>query len=328
MSSSVRLIGIGQRDEWEAALVGLPHLFTHTYDYCSAIGGRTQGETFLLEITSAKGRAVCTLFERGGQGAMELVSPYGVAGFAGTTPSKEALEIFGDFARRRGYVCAYVGQHPLCAMDGFAEGEDVYEEKPLYVLDLSLSPDALLERMSSNRRRQIRATDSCCVTEGGVAARFLVAQYSPFMDARQASPVYAFGLTAIEQLCRAASTIVVGARSADGPVVSASLFGYAGPYAEFLFNAATEEGRRQSTAIIWHAALRLRSLGVVWLNLGGGVQESDRLSEYKRRFGAVGMPLRSLRQVYDRPRYEELCRQAGVDTSEAARWFPPYRSLR
>jgi hypothetical protein len=64
---------------------------------------------------------------------------------------------------------------------------------------------------------------------------------------------------------------------------------------------------------------------VEWLNLGGGIRPGDDLAEFKRRFGAVELPLASLRQVYRADAYEELCRAAGV-TSERAGWFPPYRA--
>jgi len=35
------------------------------------------------------------------------------------------------------------------------------------------------------------------------------------------------------------------------------------------------------------------------------------------------MPLRSVRQIYDRKRYDELCERAGVAADEI--WFPAYR---
>ena len=108
-------------------------------------------------------------------------------------------------------------------------------------------------------------------------------------------------------------------------VQAVCVFGYTPYVAEYLFGVSAPEGRRHSAALLWHGAMRLRSLGIPRLNLGGGIHRGDGVADFKRRFGAARRALGSLRQVYDPERFEELCRRAGVDPSDRAGYFPPYR---
>ena len=62
------------------------------------------------------------------------------------------------------------------------------------------------------------------------------------------------------------------------------------------------------------------------LNLGGGVREADGVAEFKRRFGAWTLPLRSLEQVYDPlAAYDRFCRSKAVSPSDRAGYFPAFR---
>ena len=63
--------------------------------------------------------------------------------------------------------------------------------------------------------------------------------------------------------------------------------------------------------------------GVRRFNIGGGGRVGDGICRFKQRFNVAPTPLRSLRQIYDRERYERLCE--GVGTLALDAWFPPYR---
>ena len=47
-------------------------------------------------------------------------------------------------------------------------------------------------------------------------------------------------------------------------------------------------------------------MGIPFLNLGGGVRDGDTLAEFKRRFGGLELPLKSLRQIYRPDEYAVL----------------------
>jgi hypothetical protein len=321
-----RVTPLGDSAAWDAALEGIPHAITHTHDYCVAIHETTRARMFLFSIEATDGRMSCPLAERGSSGATNLVTPYGIGGFASSGRCAPLVDGLRRFATGAGYVCAYISQHPLTAWVGFENTEHVVDEKALYLIDLRRPLDDVVARMSANRRRQVRSAEHhVAIEEGEAFAAFLVEQYAVFMERKHAALVYRFSRGTMEQLVRMRNVLTVGARGPTG-IVSASVFGYTQYSAEFLFNAALPGYNHHSTALIWYAIRYFKRLGVPWLNLGGGIKSEDSLSEYKRRFGGETMALRSLRHVYDPPRYDELCRHAGVEPQVRSGWFPPFHA--
>jgi hypothetical protein len=75
---------------------------------------------------------------------------------------------------------------------------------------------------------------------------------------------------------------------------------------------------------MWIAIRELQTLKIPTLNLGGGIRSGDALAGFKERFGGSKVKLASLRQVYNREVFEELC-QAGGTGAANNNYFPPYR---
>ena len=80
--------------------------------------------------------------------------------------------------------------------------------------------------------------------------------------------------------------------------------------------------------------LQLMSKGALLLqiaysrsHMGGECSQEESLTQAKQRFGARVLPLRSLKHVYLTKRFAELCQVAGVDPSDRAGIFPPYRAV-
>ena len=99
-----------------------------------------------------------------------------------------------------------------------------------------------------------------------------------------------------------------------------------GEHAEWHIGATTKDGRSLAALIYWNAPRFLRERGVRFSNVGGGIQIGDGTYQFKLRLGGVPTPMQSLRQVYDRDKYDELCALAGV--SSETTWFPAYRAVR
>jgi hypothetical protein len=116
----------------------------------------------------------------------------------------------------------------------------------------------------------------------------------------------------------------VGARGEDGAIEAITIFLHAGARGEGFLNAATLSGRRHSRGLYWQAMLDLRAAGVRELNIGGGIQAGDGLSEFKQRLGARRAPTLALRQVFDEVRYREACASAGVEATIDG-YFPAWR---
>jgi lipid II:glycine glycyltransferase (peptidoglycan interpeptide bridge formation enzyme) len=111
-------------------------------------------------------------------------------------------------------------------------------------------------------------------------------------------------------------------------VQAVSLFVYTQHIGEYFAGISLPEGRAFSAALLWRGAIELARRGVPQLNLGGGVTRGDGIAEFKERFGAQRIPLYSLKQVYDRDAYRELCHAAGTDPDARAGFFPSFRARR
>jgi hypothetical protein len=59
--------------------------------------------------------------------------------------------------------------------------------------------------------------------------------------------------------------------------------------------------------------------------MGGSPRPNDGVAAFKSRFNATRRPLGAVRQVFDRPTFDELCAAAAVSGASAT-WFPPYHA--
>lgn len=334
--SREELIPLSDPAGWRRALEGIPHGFGHTWESCRAMARgmpAATASTFLYCHQDGQHRVVCPLAERGEPGARDLVTPYGFNGFAGTGGGPAFQHRFRDLARRRGYVCGYVGLHPVLTGGDWAPPEEVHVYNSVHVLDLTLPEEERIARLSENRRREIRAfeREGTALLEGpehrAALARFFLDHYEEFFRSRDASPIYHFSRETLLDLFALENVLILGAAGPEG-IEAVTVFGWTPYLADFLFNVSVPAGKRHSAALLWHGARRLRELGVPLLCLGGGIREGDGVARFKERFGGERRPLACLRQVYDPDRYAELCRRAGVSPEVGEGYFPPYRDPR
>ena len=101
-----------------------------------------------------------------------------------------------------------------------------------------------------------------------------------------------------------------------------SVFTYTAHEGEYLFNVSLPEGEHYGAPLLWHGINQLKSLHVPILNLGGGWAG---MAEFKRRFGARGLTMKVLKQIYEPEVYRKLCQQAKVDPDDMTGYFPAYR---
>jgi hypothetical protein len=331
--SREELIPLSDPAAWHRSLEGIPHGFGHTWESCRAMARDTRNPTFLYSFQDGPQRVVCPLAERGQPGERDLVTPYGFNGFAGTGGGPAWQRRFRELARRRGYVCGYVGLNPVLTGGEWAAPGEVHVYNSVYVLDLTLPEEERLARMSENRRREVRAfeRDGTVLLEGpehrAMLVRFFLEYYEEFFRSRSASPIYQFSRETLLDLFVLNNVLMLGAAGPAG-IEAVTVFGWTPYLADFLFNISVPEGRRHSAALLWQGSRRLRDLGVPLLCLGGGIREGDGVAQFKERFGGERRPLGCLRQVYDPRRYAELCRLAGVSPEVGKGYFPPYRDPR
>ena len=319
------LIPLDARDDWEHHLEGLPHGFHHTWDHAYAMHLSSGDPTFLYSFREGATRVVCPLVERRFGDYVDIATPSGLGGFTGTNVSSSFARHWLDFTSERQYVSGYIALHPLFAPPPLTE--NAATRNTLYVLDLTAGCEALSKQMDRNRRRQLRGWEQRAAeftTDRGAIADFLAAHYEPFMRGVNSRELL-LTTNALRFLCGSERCLVVGAPSRH-ELEAVYLFGATPFGGECLVNVATSSGRSHATDLLWWGIRTLGPMGVPALNLGGGVTEDDAIARSKQRFRARRLPLKVLREVYREDVYAKLCRDAGVEASRTADYFPAYRA--
>lgn len=312
---------------WDEALRGVPHPFTHRWEYCQAMTISSGLQTFLYVAEQGSNKALCPLSVREKEkGCPDLVSPYGFGGFATSGSVSGMAASWKDYARAQGFVAGYIMQHPVFLAESMALKGDVEEKRKVYILDLAHPLDVIQQRMGQTHRYELRRWSESGVrlvmVKEHVKSVFL-GLYNDMLARISAAPVYHFRDESLDMLMDLPHVFVVGAEE-HGEIQAAAIFLHTQWAGEYFLGAYTADGRKHSRALIWGAVEELKKRGVVTLNLGGGVQEGDSLDDFKRRFGGRPMQSRVLKQVYDPEKYSYLCRKYCSAESAASGYFPQY----
>lgn len=156
-------------------------------------------------------------------------------------------------------------------------------------------------------------------------AEFALREHAELSRSRNAPPVYQLSQKTWLSLFDLPNFLAFGTTWGDS-LAAVTLFAFTPAIGESLYNISIADGVRLSTPWLWHGALSLRSRGVRFLNLGGGIRLGDGVARFKQRFGGRALPLHSLRQVYDPVVFERLCHERNVDPQGRAGFFPAYRT--
>ena len=325
-----RCIPLDSPSEWRATLEGIKHGFAHTWEHCFAMHLTSGLKTYLYSFERDLIRIVCPFAQREFDGYVDIVKPYGFSGFVGNGDCPEFSHYWKEFARQQDYVCGYLGFNPIFENSTYFAPDEVYQYNTIYVLDLTLSERELYANLSENRKRQLKnwgQVVSSLVLDRSAGADFFVSHYLDFVREKNAPSAYFFSQETLSFLTNLPNVFIVGAWK-DEKLVAVSVFGYTPDAGDFLFNVSVPEGRNYSAALIWYGVQHLKALDVPLLNLGGGGHEDDSLADFKVRFGSQKLPLRGVKQVYQREIYDQLCQRMNVDPNDMTGYFPAYRAPR
>jgi hypothetical protein len=328
MRANQKLIPLEARAEWTAALQGIPHAFGHTWECCHALSLTAGLPTYLYCFEQGEARIVCPLWERDFDGEKDIVTPFGFSGFCGKNGGVDFPNQWSSFAHSRGYVCGYIGAHPLLWRESFARSEDVFEYNHIFVLNLSLDANRLLAGMARGRREQLRNWErsSARLFENvDELTEFFLRHQITCLTERGASRATYLSDETVRTLAAMEGVFLLGAGMGD-EIQSVTIFIHSPTIADAWLNICVPAGRRHAAALLWHGALRLKSAGVAALNLGGGARENDGIATFKRHFGTQSLPMIALKQVYRPDMFEILCRGVNADPCARGGYFPPYRS--
>lgn len=312
--------------EWKKALKGIKHSFAHTWENCHAMFLTTGFPTYLYTYKNGNIRIICPIAERTFMGYTDITTPYGFSGFVGNRHCPGFPSHWDGFVKSRGYICGYIGLNPIFEDISFCKPDEIYQYHKIYIMDLTLTISELFRRLSINRKRELKHWDnslSKITIDREVLVEFFLRHYHDFILSRSASKTYDFSYKTLSFLASLENVFIVGIQI-DGKIEAVSVFAHTRDMGEFLFNVSLDKGRQYSALLIWYGIIHFKSMGIPYLNLGGGVKENDGVDRFKQRFGAKQFPLRCLKQVYDPKIYERLCRECNADPNDRSGYFPPY----
>jgi len=318
----VEVLGIEDQERWIAAHRegGLPAQSWH-YAWALSAGGV---QPRLAIVRSGGARMLMPFYEREWRGSIDIATILGPSGASILPNSAAPLALWHEYAAAQHWVAGYVQLSTSVDLSRQALVGDVVDLNEWYVLDLR--PENLLATFAESVRQKVQQCSSdgtVLIEERHLLAESLRRLFPIAMERVDARPHYRFSAATLDRWALDPSSIVLGA-SLDNAVEAVSVFIVAGDEAEYHLNACSERGRGHAAWLIWNAILRLKAVGVRTLHLGGGVKRGDGLDQFKRRFRGTPKMVRAVRQIYDRPRYLELCRLANVPPTH--HWFPAYRA--
>ena len=222
------------------------------------------------------------------------------------------------------------GWIPFLRIDTYFVPDEVYPYNAIFVLDLTLSDRELYANLSRTESGSSRIGTKLLPALFWIDQPDQISSWHVILISsgeKNASSAYHFSEETLSFLTNLPNVFIVSARKAE-KVVAVSVFGYTPDAGDFLFNVSVPEGRSYSTALIWYGVQHLKALGIPLLNLGGGGHEDDSLADFKARFGSRRLPLRCVKQIYQREVYDHLCQRVNVDPNDMTGYFPAYRTPR
>lgn len=321
MSHDVQIISLSDPDLWRAELAvdGRP---SQAWDYLSAIS-RAGAQPQLAIVRAGGARLVLPFVEREWSGCVDIATPLGLSGASMQPVSAAPFAAWREYAISRCWVAGYMQLAEDLEVEPASELDRMVAGNEIFVLDLAGS-DPMLSASEIVRRKLRRSlgNGTVLVRDPAVLADALVRLYPDTMARLGANAVYLHDEAGLRQFTKLAGAVAVGA-AVDGIIESVSVFLRHGRRAEYLCNACSMQGRDLAAWLIGEAVKLLQADGASELNLGGGVVAGDGLHQFKARFNGRPRRLRSLRQIYDKARYLELCAASGA--VQAGDWFPAYR---
>lgn len=287
-----RAIPLSSPQEWRQALTGIPHSFFHTWEHSYAMHLTHHQPAYLYCLESNGVRIVCPFYERPFDEYIDIATPLGFSGFTGNGSIPELPKRWREFALRRGYICAFVNQHPLFSHDFLFLPKDTYPLKTIHIFKTSLGIEKLWLNCSEARRRALRRWQEKCsanVVDRDSISKFLLANYRDFFRRKHAASAYNYTPETIQFLLSLDHIVLTGA--VKGNALEAVHMSAYTPYvAEYLFNVSLPGLQHHSAGLIWQALTDVQRRSIPFLNLGGGLADRDSMDEFKRRFGAKRYP--------------------------------------
>ncbi len=324
MPGAITILTIRDRAAWDAAAAGaLPG-----QQWSHAAGLAADGwDPRLAVVEAGGGRMILPFHVRTFGADADIATLPGLSGALITGAPLAPLREWDAFARAEGFVAGYLQLSALnedlpdAAIAAAGLGE-VRAHNALFIFDLA-TWDAATSPGPKMRNRAIREgtrAGAVLVTDRGRIAdlfedlhRTTLARTGTRQD---------FGAAAIAEWLASPEALAFGVE-VGGTIMAVQIGRRAGDWGDLHLAGAREEGRHFQPWLFAAELTECRAMGLRWVNIGGYGTAGDGLHQMKARLGAREAPLRSLRMVHDRARFDALCATTGADPGDA--YFPPWR---
>jgi hypothetical protein len=322
MAERITILTLEDRERWEAEhrLGGLP-----SQSWLYAWGLSASGFSPKLAVVESGGaRMLLPFFERFWREATDVATIPGLSGASVSPVSAAPLWLWRDYAISQSWVAGYIQLAAPIDLSGIPPDSRLVAHNAVFIFDLrDWKPN---ETASQTIRRKVAAALSrgaTVVDDIELLIESLNQLYPATM--RRLGSAEKFSAATLRRWAAAPTSLILGVRLGDS-IEAVHLAHLSGEHAEWHIAATTEGGRALAALIFWNAPEFLRERNVRFSNIGGGTRIGDGVFQFKLRLGGVPTPLQSLRQVYDRDKYDEFCVLAGV--SSESKWFPAFRAAR
>jgi hypothetical protein len=322
VSERVHVLGLGDREPWEAATAGAGY---PSLGWSYPWGLSASGIEPRLGIVDAQGaRLLIPFVELHGDGFTDIATYQCMSGASLRPATIRPLLLWSEFARSQGWVTGYLQMSPYEGFRLDVPSARVLPRNEAFLVDTN--PADFLARVSRTIRSKIQDAEgqgTQLVVGGDDVVEALQRLYPASMTRLQARRSYHFSPETLQRWARDPKSLVIAARV--GPQIEAvCLIHCSGERAESPVFASTEAHRHLQAWLIWQALPLLAGQGVRAFNIGGADPNRPGLYAFKERFHAERRPTVAVGQIYDPARFAELCERAGRPAEDA--FFPPYRA--
>jgi hypothetical protein len=313
------------------AIEDVSHPYAHKWEYCAAMADSSGLETYLYVGKDQEKKILCPVNIRmKEEGYPEIVSPYGFGGIVSTFSAKDFDNFYTEwtgFWRDKGFVTAFIMQHPSFKVPETMWSNDLQEYRNLYLIDLSSPLEEIWREMGKTHRYEVRRwrreSDICLVTDKTRLKETILELYPQTVKRVGASKVYHFVPETLIRLAETPGSLLLGVEE-NNRVEAVAQFLYTFWSADYFLNASSLEGRKYTRLLVWTAIERLKEYGVACLNLGGGVKQGDSLDKFKRRFGGQMVRGQVIKQIFNQAKYEYLLNKYDYPIDANTSYFPLY----
>lgn len=323
---TIMIAGLHQRETWNEVVESAPHAFAHTWESCSFYeANNSDKKSYLAYMKSERNVAYLPFVESASSGSIDLQTPYGFSGLVTRGIDPEAFfRSWREYCERRSYTAAYLCTHPVLSSKDLVASPDYFEEKKIFIVDLTRDEEALRKSVKRRRRSQLALPPDARFIDDKVRLieRFLPL-YQSLLKRVGTAATYQFSQKSFEALFEGPGVYLLGVE-VGCRLVSIDVFTHSPYMADFFLNGSDDDGKQYSSALMWRAMMHFREGRIAHFNLGGGISPGDSVERYKSYFGGEAVHFGALKQVYDQETYNRRCKSAGLPPEKGG-YFPPYR---